>query len=162
MIGRWYKSEMERILGTAIMTETSDDVRATGACLCGAVRYQVRGPLREIIACHCSQCRRMSGHHVAATATARENLEITGRESLTWFRASPDAQRGFCAKCGSTLFWEADARDYTAIYAGSLDAGSGLTLAAHIFVGDKGDYYELTDGLPQFEEYSQNMQVPET
>ena len=143
------------------MTETNSDVRATGACLCGAVRYEVRGPLREIIACHCSQCRRMSGHHVAATATARENLEITGRAALTWFHASPEARRGFCATCGSTLFWEMDSRDYIAIYAGSLDAGSGLALAAHIFVGDKGDYYEITDGLPQFEGYSQDMLVPD-
>lgn len=104
----------------------------------------------------------MSGHHAAATATARDHLEVIGQEALTWYRASPEARRGFCANCGSTLFWEADSRDYTAIYAGSLDAGSGLALAAHIFVGDKGDYYKITDELPQFEGYSQNMQVSET
>ena len=143
------------------MMETKSDVRATGACLCGAVRYWVRGPLREGIACHCSQCRRMSGHHAAATATARDALEVTGEEALTWFWASSEARRGFCAICGSTLFWEANSRDYTAIYAGSLDPGAGLTLAAHIFVGDKGDYYEITDKLPQFEGYSRDMQVPE-
>ena len=143
------------------MTGTKVDVRATGACLCGAVRYRVHGPLRQVIACHCSQCRRMSGHHVAATATARENLEIMGLESLTWFCASPEARRGFCATCGATLFWQSDSRGYTAIYAGSLDAGAGLTLAAHIFVGDKGDYYNITDDLPQFEGYSQDMQLPE-
>ena len=136
-------------------------VLATGKCLCGAVRYVVRGPLRDAIACHCSQCRRMSGHHVAATATALGDLEITGKDALTWYRASSSAVRGFCTTCGSTLFWQSDTADYTAIFAGSLDAGSGVRLAAHIFVGDKGDYYEIADSLPQFGGDCHGIRVPD-
>ncbi len=136
-------------------------VLATGKCLCGAVRYVVRGPLRDAIACHCSQCRRMSGHHVAATATGLGDLEITGKDALTWYRASSSAARGFCSTCGSTLFWQSDTAEYTAIFAGSLDAGSGVRLTAHIFVEDKGEYYEIADGLPQFEGHDHGIRFPE-
>lgn len=86
------------------MSDDEKPVRATGGCMCGAVRYAVSGPLRDIIACHCSQCRRMGGHYVAATATLRADLKISGSEALTWYRASSEAVRAFCATCGSTLF----------------------------------------------------------
>lgn len=142
------------------MAEIEKPVRATGGCLCGAVRYAVRGPLRDVIACHCNQCRRMSGHYVAATATPRGDLDITGEADLTWYRASSEANRAFCATCGSTLFWQSDKANFTSIFAGSLDQGSGLQLAAHIFVGDKGDYYEITDDLPHFEGYGHGILVP--
>ena len=143
------------------MAEMEEHVRATGGCLCGAVRYEVRGALREIIACHCTQCRRMSGHFISATATRRANLEIVGKSALQWFRASPEAERGFCATCGSTLFWQRDDADYTSIFAGSLDSPTGLHLAAHIFVGDKGDYYEIADGLPRSDTHSHDVQLPD-
>lgn len=144
------------------MPESEKRTRATGRCLCGAVRYVVRGPLRDVIACHCSQCRRMGGHYVAATATLRGNLEIAGADALTWYRASSEANRAFCATCGSTLFWKSDTADFTSIYAGSLDKGADLRLAAHIFVADKGDYYEIADDFPRFEGHSQGIYVPES
>ncbi len=125
------------------------DAIHTGGCLCGAVRYEARGPLSDVTACHCGQCRRQSGHFYATTRVARQNLMLVEDRGLKWYRASPTARRGFCGDCGSTLFWQSDAGDATAILAGSLDAPTGLKLARHIFVADKGDYYEITDGLPQ-------------
>jgi hypothetical protein len=121
----------------------------TGACLCGAVRFTTRGPLRGVVYCHCSQCRRQTGHYYAATNVSDEHLELAGGENLTWYRASDFAQRGFCATCGSALFWKRDGADYVSIMAGSFDAPTGLQGEAHIFVADKGDYYEIADGLPQ-------------
>jgi len=50
----------------------------SGSCLCGAVTYQVSGALRPVVACHCSQCRKASGHHVAATSAARADVAIVG------------------------------------------------------------------------------------
>ncbi|MBK8159708.1 MAG: GFA family protein [Rhodospirillaceae bacterium] len=120
-----------------------------GGCLCGAVRYEVTGPLRPVIACHCSQCRRVSGHFTAATAAAHENISITGGETLTWFVSSDTARRGFCRLCGSNLFWQGKGRPYLSIMAGSLDSPTGLKLDRHIFVADKGDYYEIADGVAQ-------------
>jgi hypothetical protein len=125
------------------------EVRATGGCLCGAVRYEVRGPLRPVVACHCTQCRRMTGHFLAATAARDADFGLTRDSSLKWYSASPNARRGFCSSCGSTLFWRGDGRDYVAIAAGSIDGATGLKLVQHIYTADKGDYYELDDGAPQ-------------
>lgn len=117
-----------------------------GSCLCGSVRYSVAGPLRPVIACHCTQCRKTSGHHVAATAAARGDIRIDG--AVTWYASSEKARRGFCGVCGSNLFWDGPG-SHLSIFAGTLDTPTGVTLAAHIYCADKGDYYEITDGLPQ-------------
>lgn len=119
---------------------------AAGSCLCGAVRYVVNGALRPVIACHCQQCRKTSGHHVAATSALREAVEITG--DVAWYASSETAKRGFCPNCGSNLFWDGPGKNIS-IFAGTLDAPTGLHLEAHIFCADKGDYYEISDGLPQ-------------
>ena len=120
-----------------------------GGCLCGAVRYRVHAPLRDIVACHCGQCRRWHGHIGAYTAVVREALELTSGNELVWYRSSDRATRGFCRVCGSSLFWRGDGRAYVAIAAGSLDDASGLRLAEHIFVADRAPYDALDDGLPQ-------------
>jgi hypothetical protein len=117
-----------------------------GSCLCGAVRYEVKGPLRAVIGCHCRQCRKQTGHYMAATAADLERFRIVKEEGLRWYRSSETAERGFCQICGSTLFWQGSGRDYVAIAAGTLDGETGLTMAGHIFCADKGDYYEITDG----------------
>lgn len=123
----------------------------SGSCECGAVAYEVRGELRPVIACHCTQCRKTSGHFWAATKTATENLTLTRDGGLAWYRSSGTARRGFCKYCGSSLFWEKDGEGMTAIGAGTLDGATGLTTVQHIFVADKGDYYDIADGLPQRE-----------
>jgi hypothetical protein len=117
-----------------------------GGCLCGAVRFRVTGPLRDVVACHCSQCRRSSGHFVAATAAARGNVSIDG--PVVWYESSPGVRRGFCPTCGAQLFWAGADATRISIHTGSLDAPTGLRLAGHIFVGDKGDYYAIADDLP--------------
>ena len=125
---------------------------AKGSCLCGKVTYQVNGELRDVIACHCHQCRKQSGHYYAATNVADAELEINGNENLTWYQASPDARRGFCTTCGSALFWKHNADEFTSILAGSLDNDVNVKLTGHIFVADKGTYYDISDDLPQFEQ----------
>jgi len=118
-----------------------------GSCLCGAVSYRVTAPLRPVIACHCSQCRKSSGHYVAATAAPSDAVEITGK--VTWYNSSESARRGFCGTCGSSLFWDGFG-DHLAILAGSLDGPSGLAMEGHIFYADKGDYYRAGEDLPCF------------
>jgi hypothetical protein len=120
-----------------------------GSCLCGAVRYEVSGPLRDVIACHCTQCRKQSGHFYACTSAADDRLTVEGSEFLTWYEASEAARRGFCSVCGSALFWKSHASDETSILAGSLEKPTGIRLKRHIYCADKGDYYEINDGLPQ-------------
>lgn len=127
-------------------------VRATGGCLCGAVRYEARGPLRPVVNCHCSQCRRTSGHFVAATAAYKGDLEVRVSGELRWYRSSEVARRGFCGNCGSSLFWEPFEGEWTAIMAGTLDLPTGLSTEANIFVGDAGDYYEVDERLTSRED----------
>jgi hypothetical protein len=121
----------------------------TGGCLCGAVRYEVRGPLRPIVMCHCSQCRRITGHVMAATAARHGDFRLLSQAGLAWYASSQEARRGFCSHCGSTLFWQGAGRDYLSIAAGSLDDSSGLQIACHIFTADKGGYYEIAAADPQ-------------
>jgi hypothetical protein len=132
----------------------------TGGCLCGDVRYAVRGPLRPVIACHCSQCRRTSGHYVAATAAREADLSVAGADSVTWFRSSEQARRGFCRTCGASLFWQRDGSGQVGIMAGSLDPPSGLQTAAHIFVQDKGDYYDVTGDFARLDHGDHDIEVP--
>ena len=130
-----------------------------GSCLCGAVRFAVSGPLRGVIYCHCSQCRKQSGHYYAATNAADADLTVEGAEKITWYRASPYAKRGFCSICGSALFWKHNTSDEISVMAGAFEQPSGLKAEAHIFVVDKGDYYDITDDLPQFERSTPDIKV---
>jgi hypothetical protein len=129
------------------------ETRATGRCLCGAVTYEVRGPLRDVVLCHCVECRRWSGTGAGAFAAAHDtDLEISG-DALRWID-SPDskrhARRGFCSECGSSLFWKAPELDRTGIAAGTLDAPTELALGAHIYVHQLADWDALADdGLPR-------------
>jgi hypothetical protein len=118
----------------------------SGSCLCGGVRFEVSGALRPVVACHCTQCRKQSGHFGAFTACDNEHLTFSTKSTLAWYRASAMASRGFCNCCGSLLFWKGDGRNYTSIAAGSMDGETGLRMAGHIFCADKGDYYDILDG----------------
>ncbi|MER9154570.1 GFA family protein [Mesorhizobium sp. M0778] len=131
----------------------------SGSCLCGAVRLQTRGPLRGVIYCHCSQCRKQSGHFYAATNVADRDITIAGAENVIWYEASSFARRGFCKTCGSLLFWKPMEGGYVSVMAGLFDAPTGLQGECHIFVGDKGDYYAIDDGLPQFEKSTPSIKV---
>ena len=122
-----------------------------GSCVCGAVRYAVEGPLRAVIACHCVECRKQSGHFVAATAAADADLSIEGAEYLTWYAASDRAKRAFCRQCGSALFWKENGSGNTSIMAGSLDGATGLAIDHHIYCAEKGDYYRIDDDLPRYD-----------
>ena len=123
--------------------------RASGSCLCGGVGYAVNGPLRSVDYCHCTQCRKTSGHFVAATACDPGYLELTSDETLSWYRSSAVAERGFCNRCGSSLFWRPADGGHISIMAGTLDAPTGLKAVGHIFVANAADYYTIDDGLPQ-------------
>jgi hypothetical protein len=122
---------------------------ARGHCLCGAVQFEIHGPLRPVVYCHCQMCRRTSGHFMAATACAAEDLQVQSTRALRWYQSSKIARRGFCEICGSQLFWEPHGGTYVAIMAGALDTPTGLRGSEHIYTADAGDYYEISDGLPQ-------------
>ena len=123
-----------------------------GSCLCGAVSFEVSGELPAPDACHCSNCRKHSGHYFAASDVPRSALSLHGEENVRWYASSAKVRRGFCATCGSTLFFDPldrEKHDWIAIAMGAFDTPTHTRLKMHIFVADKGDYYEIADGLPQ-------------
>ena len=139
-----------------MQSRCESSIETSGGCLCGGVRYRVLGPLLPVVYCHCGQCRRTSGHFVAATAVDKDALVVVADESLEWFASSKKASRAFCNRCGSSLFWLAGGRDYVCIMAGTLDETAGLQAAKHIYVRDKAEYYTLTDDLPKIPQGEQH------
>ncbi|MDX1575675.1 MAG: GFA family protein [Kiloniellales bacterium] len=123
-------------------------VRASGACLCGGVRFEVHGPLRDVIVCHCGQCRRTHGHAAAYTSATRDDVVFHEQSTLKWYASSDQARRGFCGACGASLFWEPQGEGRLAIAAGCLDTPTGLKTERHVYVRDASDYYEIPDDLP--------------
>ncbi|NJM49771.1 MAG: GFA family protein [Sphingomonadales bacterium] len=121
----------------------------SGACLCGAVRFTVAGDLAPPDACHCSQCRKQSGHYWASTDVPEERLEIEGAQNISWYQSSEKIRRGFCKICGSILFWDPVHRPWTAIAMGAFDPPTGTRLHKHIFTAEKGDYYDIGDDVVQ-------------
>ena len=120
-----------------------------GGCLCGAVRYQVRGPLRGVVNCHCEMCRRLHGSFGAYTKAQDSELKITEERGLAWYESSEKARRGFCRDCGANLFWQPSGMLTPSIAAGTLDQPSGLATIGHIFTTEKGDFYDIADDLKQ-------------
>ncbi|QJB70105.1 GFA family protein [Parasphingorhabdus halotolerans] len=128
------------------MTETNNH---KGSCLCGAVQIEVAGDLPEADACHCTNCRKQSGHYWASTDIPAGALTVRGEENVSWYQSSEKVRRGFCKTCGSFLFWDANTVDKTAVAMGCFDTPTRTKLWSHIFVADKGDYYQIDDGVLQ-------------
>jgi hypothetical protein len=132
------------------MSRSNDGPRATGGCLCGAVRYTVTGPLRDVIVCHCGRCRRTHGHAAAYAACAQDDLAVHEQGALRWYEADERA-RGFCSVCGASLFWRAEGDPTVSVAAGTLDPPTGLRTVAHIWTRDQGDYYVIDGEGERFE-----------
>ncbi|MBH03893.1 MAG: aldehyde-activating protein [Xanthomonadales bacterium] len=115
-----------------------------GRCACGAIRFVVNGPVSEVVACHCRTCRRVSGFYWAAVVCSADDLSIDG-STLAWWSSSTRASRGFCATCGSSLFFKKTDSAQVSIAPGVIDTPLGQTVARHIFCAEAGDYYTLDD-----------------
>jgi len=79
-------------------------------------------------------------------------VTIHGADKVTWFQSSEKARRGFCAVCGSSLFWDPLFRDWIGIAMGAFNKPTNTHLAVHVYTADKGDYYDIADGVEQFEQ----------
>lgn len=125
----------------------------TGSCLCGGIRYVVDGPLGEVVHCHSSMCRKATGaafrtRAAVSTVSFRWNA---GESLLARFESSPGEERTFCRVCGSTLVTLFRERpDELGLALGTLDVDPGVRPSAHVFVGSKAPWYEITDDLPRF------------
>ena len=124
----------------------------TGRCACGAVQFTLSGPLRPVINCHCYRCRRWTGHFMAATNTAVDDLSFNqGSDSVRWWTPDeePAVAYGFCAGCGGSLFWRSDSEaGRYAVAAGTLDPPTGLSTVHALFVAEASDYHQIDPDLP--------------
>jgi hypothetical protein len=122
-----------------------------GSCLCGAITFDVAGELAPPIACHCTKCRKHTGHYEAGTDLLRDQITIHHQGKLSWFHSSENVRRGFCSVCGSSLFFDPIGKDWMGINMGAFDTPTHTKLKMHVHVKNKGDYYDISDGLPQFQ-----------
>ncbi len=129
----------------------TEPVGTTGRCLCGAVSYDVNGPLRDILHCHCENCRRVSGNFVSSSGAATADLTVHGEDRLKWYDLGY-ATYGFCGDCGSSLFWVgADHAHRTSIQAGTLNDPSELDLVGVWFASEAQFAATVPDGVPRFD-----------
>ncbi len=119
-----------------------------GSCLCGAVAFKVEAPRREVSLCHCTQCRRQSGHFWAASSVPLDRFRLTEDRGLRWYRASPAARRGFCRDCGAFLLWEPEGQGRMAFSPAVLDGPTGMSVSRLLHREDAGDYYDPAGGAP--------------
>lgn len=135
------------------LQETKKEISFQGGCLCGSVRFEIKGELRPVINCHCGQCLHTHGHYSAYTAVEKKSMKFVNDDGLKWFCSSKEARRGFCQECGASLFFKRLDGRTISVAAGMLDFSEELKTVEHIFIDDKPDYYEIDDNLPKYSQY---------
>lgn len=130
------------------------DTIIRGGCLCGKVRYEIRGPLHDASHCHCSMCRRQHGAAFATYAQFDPGaFAWTAGEELVRDYAPPTgAGWCFCAECGSTL-GGTEGGKIVSITLGTVEGDPGIRPESHIFVGSRAAWVEIHDQLPQYDEW---------
>jgi len=128
----------------------------TGGCLCGAVRFEISGPIRNIVYCHCSRCRKAQGSAFASNGIvqASDFNILAGANALTAYESTPGQTKYFCKTCGSPILSRTAAKpEQVRIRLGAIDSDIEERPMAHIFVASKANWEEIAGDLPQFEAY---------
>ena len=124
------------------------------SCLCGGIKLKTKGPLRHVSNCHCRQCMKTHGNYAAYTNALEKDIKFIKKRTLKWFKSSKKAKRGFCNKCGASIFFKFIKNDTISISAGLFKNPTGLKEKINIFVKNKLDYYKLNSNLPKNNKYS--------
>jgi hypothetical protein len=125
-----------------------------GGCWCGAVRYRVPDAFLYALNCHCSRCRASTGSAFKSLAgIERDELVITEGDDSLLVVGDDVLNDTRCARCGSFLFSVVRDGEYVHVGLGSMIDTPSIRPSAHIFVGSKAPWFEITDDLPQFDEY---------
>ena len=124
------------------------------SCLCGGIQLKTKGPLHHVSNCHCRQCMKTHGNYAAYTNVLEKDIKFIKKRTLKWFKSSKKARRGFCNKCGASIFFKFLGSDGISIAAGMFQNPTKLKTTKNIFVKGKLDYYKLNNKLPKFSRYS--------
>lgn len=134
-------------------------IEQTGSCLCGKVRVSVKATSKNVDACHCSMCRKWTGGPLL-TIDCGSAVHFEGNDDVTIFSSSDWAERGFCNKCGSNLFYRLKKEGHYAIPAGLLDGAEQWVFEQQIFIDEKPSFYSFANqtknltGAEVFAQYS--------
>lgn len=127
----------------------------SGSCLCGGIKYEIRGALFDALNCHCSMCRKAQGAAFRSRARVRaaDFRMVAGEHLLTFYQSSPGNNRGFCRVCGSPVLSKFDSdKSIFSLPLGALDGDPGIRPQCHVHVASKAPWFTITDDLPQFAE----------
>jgi hypothetical protein len=113
---------------------------ANGSCLCGAVSVSTTSMNNHVGACHCSMCRKWGGGPLLAIECGSD-VSFSGEENIEFYQSSEWAERGFCKKCGSHLFYKLKQNNQYFMPVGLFDNGEGLILDHQFFIDEKPEYY---------------------
>ena len=119
-------------------------------CLCGGIKIKIVGKLRHVLNCHCSQCMKTHGNFAAYTNSLEKNISYISTRTLKWYNSSSFAKRGFCSKCGASVFYKIKKSDTISISAGMFNNPTKLKTQSNIFTKNKLDYYKLDNQIPRF------------
>jgi hypothetical protein len=123
------------------------------SCLCGEIQFKTKGYHRNVQNCHCFQCVKTHGNYAAYTYVEEKNIKFLKKRTLKWFKSSKRAKRGFCNKCGASLFFKFIDSNLLYIAAGMFNGPTKLKTTMNVFVKGKSDYYKLNNRLPKFNRY---------
>ena len=122
-------------------------------CLCGGIQFKTKGYHRDVQNCHCIQCIKTHGNYAAYTYVEARNIKFSKKRTLKWFKSSKRAKRGFCNKCGASLFFKRIGAKNISIAAGMFNRPVKLKTTTNLFVKGKLDYYKLDRHMPKFNRY---------
>tara|TARA_B100001123_G_scaffold446680_1_gene601834 strand:+ start:2435 stop:2839 length:405 start_codon:yes stop_codon:yes gene_type:complete len=129
-------------------------IKMIANCLCKSIKMKIKGKLRHVSNCHCSQCMKTHGNYASYTACSEENITLINKKTLKWYKSSKIAKRGFCNKCGASIFYKRIGSKNISIAAGMLNNPTKLKTRFNIFTKGKMDYYKLDKKIPKFNKYS--------
>ncbi len=127
-----------------------------GSCMCKAVTFSIDGEFEHPPeACHCQQCRKQTGGFFISVNVRKRDMRLRGDEHVVWYQSSQEVQRGFCGRCGSTLFWQPlkEGYEWVGVSAALFDSPLPWKIAKHTFVSEHGCYYDIADGVSQHPRY---------
>tara|TARA_B100001121_G_C18676997_1_gene616707 strand:- start:1665 stop:2063 length:399 start_codon:yes stop_codon:yes gene_type:complete len=129
-------------------------INSKGKCLCGGIKFSTKGFHRNVSNCHCIQCMKTHGNFAAYTRVDDDCLKFKSKKTLKWFKSSKKAQRGFCSRCGASIFFKLNNSKTISISAGMFDKSLNVKTNKNIFIKNRLKYYKLDQSLPKFNKYN--------
>ena len=123
------------------------------SCHCEGVKLKIKGKLRHVINCNCFDCMKTHGNYAAYTSCAENKITFINKKTLKWYNSSKIAKRGFCSKCGASMFYKRKNDINISISGGVFNNPTKLKTSFNIYTKNKLDYYKLDLRIPKFNKH---------